>query len=47
MAKAKDFAIKESISDLNLLRKKQSNFKFEKRIIWLQLKPNDLKRENH
>ncbi|WP_346883987.1 winged helix-turn-helix domain-containing protein [uncultured Algibacter sp.] len=35
MAKAKDFPIKESISDLNLLRKKQSNFKFEKRIIWL------------
>jgi transposase len=35
MAKAKYFRIQESISELNLLRKKQSNFKFEKRIIWL------------
>jgi hypothetical protein len=35
MAIAKDFAIKESISESNLLRKQQLNFKFEKRIIWL------------
>jgi transposase len=35
MAIAKEFTISEDVSELNLLRKKQSNFKFEKRIIWL------------
>ena len=35
MAKSKEFTITESISELNLLRKQQSNFKLEKRIIWL------------
>jgi len=35
MATAKEFIIKESFSDLNSLRKEQSRFKFEKRIIWL------------
>ena len=35
MAKPQEFPIKESASELNLLRKKQTSFKFEKRVIWL------------
>ena len=36
MAKPREFKIKESISELQLLRKDQLNFKYEKRLIWLQ-----------
>lgn len=36
MAKPREFRVKESVSELQLLRKKQSNFKYEKRLIWLQ-----------
>ena len=35
MAKAKEFTIKESISTLEKLRKEQTQFRIEKRIIWL------------
>ena len=35
MAKPQEFAIKESVAELVSLRKKQPNFRFEKRIIWL------------
>lgn len=36
MAKPRKFTIKESVLELKTLRKKQSNFKYEKRLIWLQ-----------
>jgi transposase len=36
MAEPRDFAIKESVLELKALRRTQSIFKFEKRIIWLE-----------
>lgn len=35
MAKSKDFIIKESVSSLKKLRKQQTVFRIEKRLIWL------------
>lgn len=35
MAKPREFTIKESVSQIQALRKKQCNFKHEKRLIWL------------
>lgn len=36
MAKPREFTIKESASEIKSLRKQQSSFKFEKRLIWLE-----------
>lgn len=35
MAKPQDFQIKESSESLQLLRRKQTNIRFEKRVLWL------------
>lgn len=35
MAKPKEFTIREAVSTLEMLRKKQTNFRIEKRLIWL------------
>ena len=44
MAKPKEFIIKEDILTLKLVRKQQSIFRFEKRIIWLiELQKNRFK----
>lgn len=37
MAKPREFSIKESVLELKSLRKKQSSFKYEKRLLWLEL----------
>ncbi|UBZ05588.1 transposase [Salegentibacter mishustinae] len=36
MAKPREFPIKESAQELKSLRKKQSSYRFEKRLIWLE-----------
>ena len=36
MAKPREFPIKESVLELKLLRKKQSSYRIEKRVIWLE-----------